>query len=167
MKYLSKKELKTCFNKAMEKNFKHYAVFETLAGTGVRVSELINITVNNIDFDNHKITVIGKGSKIRDIYVGISVLNTLKLYIKTKKLKGIDRLFPYHRISVYNLCKAYSGKGVHAWRHSYAIHLLRKTNNIEFVKQQLGHVSLATTAIYLRHSNFEPEKKQLEGMYDE
>ena len=167
MKYLSASELKRCLNKAIDSNFKHLAVLETLAGSGVRVSELINITVNNIDFENHKITVLGKGNKIRDIYISQSLVNTLKLYVQTKNLRSFDKLFPYRRQSVYNICKRYSSKGPHAFRHTYAIHVLRATNNVEFLRQQLGHENLKTTGIYLRHSNFEQEKKKLEDIYDD
>lgn len=167
MKYLSARELKDALSKALDKNFKHYALLETLAGSGMRVSELVWLTVQNIDFENRKITVTGKGLKIRDIYVSQSLINVLKLYIESKKLKSIDRVFPYRRQSVYNICRDYSGKGCHAWRHSYAIFVLRKTGNVEFLRQQLGHANLKTTGVYLRHSDFTPEKNLLEGIYDD
>ena len=58
----------------------------------------------------------------------------------------------------------YSNRNPHAFRHSYAIRLLKETKNIRYVQKQLGHSSLTTTQIYLQFTDFSLEKSKLEDL---
>ena len=167
MKYITKQEMEIIRGKAltakMYKGLSAYIVIETLANTGVRVHELIQMTPN--DLLETQIIIRGKGNKIRNIDVGPNFLFTLKIHIKQKKLRSNERIFNISRNGIYKLCKKVSGLNPHAFRHSYAIELLRVTKNIRYVQLQLGHSTMKTTEIYLRYMEYESEKNKIGELY--
>lgn len=156
------------------------AIFELLYATGLRVSELCNLTIKNIDLKTNIIKTNGKGSKERLVPIGkkahSAILNYLKereLLIKTKfgSKTEIDYLFindnckKITRQQVYNFIKK-QGETInktispHTIRHSFATHLLENGADLRCVQELLGHSSVVTTQLYTHIS-----KKHLREIY--
>lgn len=140
------------------------AVLELLFATGVRVSELCALTVNDVNLSEGYIKVYGKGSKERIVQIGnVDVLSSLNVYkhaFSLIKSKGdfffINRLG--NRLSeqsvrfIINKYTNLSGVGMHItphmYRHSFATLLLEEDVDIRYIQQILGHSSIVTTQIY-------------------
>ena len=166
MKFLSSKQVNQAIQRAASYNEKSFIIIQLLAKTGVRVKELISIFIKDILFDEKQIIIRGKGNKIRNIDVSDDILMHLKLYIKNNKLKQNDLLINLTQQRVGQITHQLADINPHGFRHTYAINLLRTTgNNIEYVRRQLGHSTLATTQIYLRYAIYENEKQKLGEMY--
>ena len=153
-------------------------VIELLYGTGIRLSELIELEEKNVSIYEKTIKVIGKGQKERIIPVNHNLLKTIELYIKLKinenfgnKTKQLivkndgEKVYPTF---IYRMVKKYLGavttsdkKSPHVLRHSFATHLLNKGANLNAVKELLGHTSLAATQVYT-HNSIEKLKKVFE-----
>jgi integrase/recombinase XerC len=145
------------------------ALLEILYSTGIRMNELIQLSLNNIDWANETIKVIGKGNKTRIIPFGRKAKAALKTYLeqrqeifsnKTKSdfkqyvflsNRGLQ-LYPkgvYNIVSYYiNLVSDVEKKSPHVIRHTFATHLLNRGADLRAVKELLGHESLSTTQIY-------------------
>jgi len=141
-------------------------IIELLYATGVRVSELVNIKLNDIDFNDQSIRVMGKGSKERIVYFGEYALNALEEYInneRKKTLKNINSewLLPNKNgehlstrtieLIVDKIMKNVSVKSKvspHTLRHTFATHLLNSGCDIRVVQELLGHENLITTEVY-------------------
>jgi integrase/recombinase XerC len=145
------------------------ALLEILYSTGIRMNELIQLSLNNIDWANETIKVIGKGNKTRIIPFGRKAKAALKKYLeqrqeilsnKTKadfkkyvflSNRGLQ-LYPkgvYNIVSYYiNLVSDVEKKSPHVIRHTFATHLLNRGADLRAVKELLGHESLSTTQIY-------------------
>lgn len=157
------------------------AIFELLYSCGIRLSELINLTLEQIDFKNGTIKVSGKGRKERIIPIGINARNSIALYLERRKDYYKDS-----RVNLRNLVfLAKNGKGMypalvnriiskylskvseikkkspHVLRHSFATHMLNRGADIRAVKDLLGHSSLSTTQIYT-HVSIDRLKKVYE-----
>ena len=165
MKYLSNNQIKQSIKNAAERNQFYYTLILTLAKTGCRVSELTNIRTQDILQDEKQLVVRGKGNKIRNIDVPDDLLLQLRVFIRQYKIRKGSRLFPRSRQNITQITKRFIGANAHAFRHSYAINLLRTTNNIRYVQLQLGHTSLTTTQIYLRFMEYTEEKNKLGRLY--
>ncbi len=161
MRYLSKNEVRSAIEKAAKSNERNYLIINTLARTGIRVSELITITDNDILESSNQIIIRGKGDKIRNIDVNPELILWLKMYVKKNKIKKNKPIFPLSTRQVRNITQRFANTNPHSFRHGYAIQLLRKTMNIRYVQVQLGHSTLATTQIYLRFMDFDREKEKL------
>ncbi len=144
---------------------KPFMILSMLAKTGVRVSELISITPQDILFDEKQIIIHGKGDKIRNIDVPNDLLILLRIFVKNKHVRTNKRIFPVTRDAVYKMTKKIARTNPHTFRHSYAVELLRKTRNIRYVQVQLGHSSLSTTQVYLRFMDFSEDKKKLAQLW--
>lgn len=149
-----------------EREVRNRAMLELLYATGLRVSELVNITVENIDFKLGYVRVIGKGNKERIIPIGRTCRAYLMKYIpfREKRLAshpGVSDFFltklgrKMSRVEYWRQLKAYAAKaGIkkeitpHVLRHSFATHLLAGGADLRFVQEMLGHSSVATTQIY-------------------
>jgi len=146
---------------------RNYAIIEVLYGCGLRVSELIELKISNINLKEEFIKVLGKGNKERLIPLGKHAKKAIENYYENyrKHLKVLpkyeDVLFlnkfhrPLSRIMVFyiikDLCqKANIQKNIspHTLRHSFATHLIEGGANIRAVQELLGHSSITTTEIY-------------------
>ena len=159
---------------------KEKAVFELLYATGLRVSELVNLTVKNVDFKSNLIKTTGKGSKDRIVPMGKKAKEALNRYMKERNLllkaklgsgAELDYVFlneKSEKISrqwVYNFIKK-QGETInktispHTIRHSFATHLLENGADLRAVQELLGHRSVVTTQLYTHIS-----KKRLREVY--
>jgi len=146
-------------------------ILEILYGSGVRVSELVNIKIKDIDFSNKTILIFGKGSKERVVSFGEMALDALNTYINNGRKdylgdKNSDYLIvgkneenlTTRRIEqiIDSLIKKTSIKmniTPHMFRHTFATHLLDQGCDLLAVQELLGHESLSSTEIYTHVSN--------------
>lgn len=145
-------------------NLKHKAIFMTIYSAGLRVSELLELKISDIDSDRKLIFVrSGKGKKDRTTILGVKTLEILREYYK--RYRPNEYLFEgpngnkYSATSVRkvlkrSLVKAKINKkaSVHTLRHSFATHLLEQGTNLRYIQVLLGHSSPKTTEIYTRVS---------------
>lgn len=141
-------------------NLKHKAILMTIYSAGLRISELINLKVKDIDSNRMQIRVVqGKGKKDRYTLLGKKLLDVLRDYVKVYKPKNI--IFEgsdggyYSQRSIQLILKKSAHKAgitkkisVHTLRHSFATHLLEAGTDIRYIQSLLGHESSKTTEIY-------------------
>lgn len=151
-------------------DYRNKAMLELVYGTGLRVSELVNLTLNNIDFTNCIIRIVGKGNKERIIPLGEYSMYYLNLYMEKR-----------HLLEKNNLCEKLflnnHGKGItrqgffkilknlleekhlnveaspHTLRHSFATHLLEGGADLKSIQEMLGHSDISTTRMYTHVTN--------------
>ena len=150
-------------------------VLELLYGTGIRLSELINLKENQINLQERTIKVLGKRNKERVIPFSDSLISIINGYRKTRNKEVVARDHgcfvvnntggKCYAMLIYRIVKKHLGKftsvekrSPHVLRHSYATHLLNKGAEINAVKDLLGHSSLAATQVYT-HNSMEKLKK--------
>jgi integrase/recombinase XerD len=142
------------------------AMLELLYATGLRVSELVSLQVQQIDFQGNHLTVKGKGAKVRAVPFGRWAREKLLTYIKEvrpKLLKGRSSSFvfvnrsgkPLSRQGFWKLIRAHArAAGLekkvtpHTLRHSFATHLVEGGADLRSVQSMLGHADISTTQIY-------------------
>lgn len=146
---------------------RNYAIIETMYGCGLRVSELIDLKISYIHFQEEYLKVLGKGNKERLVPIGKPVIKAIQNYYehfrKHQKTEARfeDVLFlnkfnrPLSRVMVFYIIKDLANKaGIkktispHTLRHSFATHLMEGGANIRAVQELLGHASITTTEIY-------------------
>ena len=169
--------LKSLELKAIEEptpiNLRDLALVEVLYGTGIRVSELCGLNLEDVDRTRNTLNVYGKGDKQRVVPIGIPAMKSIDNYISNARSELINdnsaqALFLGSRGKridqrtvrevVYEAMKAVGAKmGPHGLRHSAATHLLEGGADLRTVQEILGHASLATTQIYTHVS---PERLQ-------
>ncbi len=159
-------------------DYRDKAMLELMYGTGLRVSELVSLTVYDVDFYNAFLRIKGKGSKERIVPINNASLKYLKLYLDRRSLllkkKTSDELFLNARgegISrqgfFKNLKKILAKKGMptnispHSLRHSFATHLIENGADLRSVQTMLGHSDITTTKIYTHISNEKVTKDYL------
>jgi len=165
IKYLSIEKIQELLYEIFERSDRDFYIIYLLATTGIRVSELLSITPNDLLIDPSMLIIRGKGDKIRNVDISPTIIRMFKAYIDKLNLKNNERVFKITRQRVYQICKEIAGVNPHMFRHSYAIHLLRKTKNIRYVQVQLGHSTIVSTQVYLRYMDFDEEKKKLDSLY--
>lgn len=139
------------------------AILETLYSTGIRVSELVGISIGKIDFISGIIKVLGKGRKERLVPIGDRALRAIRVYLDALDVEKKDSSALFlnkskRRIgvrSVQNIVNKYiriasmrEDISPHTFRHSFATHLLDNGADLRSVQELLGHTSLSTTQIY-------------------
>lgn len=148
--------------------YRDKTMLELLYATGMRVSELVNVPVKNVDMKMQYVIVMGKGSKERMLPLGCTALHYLEHYlsvVRPQLLHGkpdaAAELFvtgwggPMTRERFYEIIVAY-GKSAgiskrvtpHMLRHSFATHLLNNGTDLRIVQELLGHADISTTQIY-------------------
>ncbi|MDD2434851.1 MAG: tyrosine recombinase XerC [Bacilli bacterium] len=145
-------------------------ILELLYATGIRVSELVNIKIKDIDFYNHQIKILGKGNRERYVIYGKKCKELLDLYLSDARLKlnkkQSDNLLLNNRgdcLTVggvqYLINKIVKQSGLknnvspHTLRHTFATHMLNEGADLKSVQELLGHSDLKTTSIYTHVSN--------------
>lgn len=151
-------------------DYRNKAMLELMYGTGLRVSEIVNLELSDIDLTNCVVRVFGKGSKEREIPLGEYSIYYLKLYLERRKsmLKGksCEKLFLNNHGTgmtrqgfFKNLKQLLISKGLnpdvspHTLRHSFATHLLNYGADLRSIQEMLGHSDIATTKIYTHVSD--------------
>lgn len=142
------------------------AMFEILYSCGLRVSELVNLRLQNIDFDEEMLRFMGKGDKERIAPVGSLGMFFLKKYLRTgrckiEKERKSDYVFlnkngkKMTRQGFWKILKKYARRinidknlYPHIFRHSFATHMLQRGADLRTVQELLGHSSISTTEIY-------------------
>ena len=151
-------------NKQGERN---RAILETLYSCGLRVTELINLKISNINFKEGYIKVIGKGDKERLTPIGSNALKYISIYVSEvrihQKISKNHEDFVFlnnrgsklSRVMIFTLIKKIVDKvGIkkkvspHTFRHSFATHLIEGGADLRAVQEMLGHESITTTEIY-------------------
>jgi integrase/recombinase XerD len=151
-------------------------IIEVLYGTGIRVSELINLKLSNIYFKENIMKITGKGNKERFVPLGNKALNEIKEYLKIRNKNIIDTKFSdivflnrygrgltrsmifkiisdsYKRVSLNKKISP------HTLRHSFATHLLKNGADLRTIQLILGHESITTTEIYTHLDTYHLEE---------
>lgn len=159
--------LQTTFDLSLPGPARNYVIVEVLYGCGLRVSELVNLKLSNIYFDEEMLQVIGKGNKERWVPINAHALKLLHNYIFTIRSQltpqpGEEKyvflnLRGRHlsRVAVFQFIKeAVEKAGIrknvspHSLRHSFATELVQNGADLRAVQEMLGHESLSTTEIY-------------------
>lgn len=156
-------------NKDTTYDIRDNLIIELLYSTGIRVSELVNIKLSDIDLINESIKVLGKGKKVRIVYFGNICRDKIKRYLNIRNTinpKNIEYLLINKRgdrlsdrsvrkifesiIKINHLDITFTP---HTLRHTYATHMLNEGSDIRSVQELLGHSSITTTGIYTHVSN--------------
>lgn len=155
---LSQNEVKRLFS--VIDNLKHKAILQTIYSAGLRISELINLKVNDIDSERMIIKIrLSKGAKDREVMLAEKLLTLLREYVT--QYRPQEYLFEgqkgghYSTRSVQQIMKRALSKTsikknatVHTLRHSFATHLLESGTDLRYIQEFLGHKSIQTTEIY-------------------
>lgn len=148
-------------------------ILDVLYQTGIRRSELAQLTEGDVDLFNSTIKVLGKRNKERIIPISLSLKRNLESYFKVKEVKSFsnNKVFvtlkgkELNEQGVYKIVKHYLAqitsiqkKSPHVLRHTFATHLLNNGADINAVKDLLGHANLSATQVYT-HNTIEKLKK--------
>ena len=160
MKLLESPDVKT------SKGLRDKCILELLYSSGLRISELLNIKINEISKEKNFLKIKGKGNKERLVPIGSSAMNLLIVYLDTYRLNikisnNIDILFVNENGSIisrqacWEMIQKYASISLinkkispHNLRHAFATHLLNNGADLRTVQMLLGHASLSTTQIY-------------------
>ena len=169
-------KLITCPDAGSVQGARDRAILETLYGAGIRVSELVGLDVEDIDFISGVLKIMGKGRKERLAPVGEKALNALRNYLDKRRVKKESKKAVFlnksgmrlRDRSVRRILNKYirivsikEKVSPHTLRHSFATHLLDRGADLRSVQELLGHMNLSTTQIY---THITPER--LKSAYD-
>ncbi|ASE36122.1 site-specific tyrosine recombinase XerD [Staphylococcus pettenkoferi] len=166
----------------MSKNngYRDCAMLELLYATGMRVTELINLKVEDVNLIMGFVRVFGKGNKERIVPLGETIIDILETYIETVRPQLLkktvtDNLFlnlhgkPLSRQAIWKMIKQNGVKAEifktltpHTLRHSFATHLLENGADLRAVQEMLGHADISTTQLYTHVS-----KSQIRKIYNQ
>jgi integrase/recombinase XerC/integrase/recombinase XerD len=143
-------------------------IVRTIYATGVRVSELCNMNIEDIDFDEHTIRIRGKGDKMRTVFIDDDTRADILKFIGNRIEGPVFVGQQGKNISsraIQHIFKNYAPSGItpHKIRHSYASELYKRSKNLRVVQENLGHTSIKTTEIYL-HTDID-ERRQVYQQY--
>jgi site-specific recombinase XerD len=154
--YLEREQIDELLDAAKTCSQRDYLLLRFMWRTGVRVSEVINVTPNDIEFKNSVVNIRkAKGGRQRRVLLDEETLKMLSDYILALNIPEDRPVFPITRAQVFNLVKKYGSMiGVnihpHTLRHSFAIFLVRSGMDLRRLQLLLGHSSLSITQIYLQ-----------------
>lgn len=156
-----------------EMGLRDRAILETFYSTGVRISELAGLSIDNIDFIGAVVKVFGKGKKERMVPIGDTALGAIRNYLD-KRAKQPEAVFLNKNgkritdrgirgiVAKYlRLASIRQGVSPHTLRHSFATHLLNRGADLRSVQELLGHANLSTTQVYTHLTT-----ERLKSVYD-
>ena len=138
-------------------------IIELFYVTGIRLSELINIKISDINFDNNLVKVLGKRNKERLIPLSSRIVKELQFFIENYKIDNylftnLGGTKVYTKL-VYRIVNKYIGKissinkkSPHILRHTFATHMLNNGADINAIKELLGHANLSATQVYTHNT---------------
>ena len=159
-------DIVSCIDMTKKEGQRNRAIIETLYGSGLRVSELVNVKLSNLFLDEEYMRIEGKGKKERLVPLSKESIKQIRLWLMDRaqleiKKGAEDYLFlnrrgaPLTRVMIFTIVKnlaleASIEKRIspHTFRHSFATHLLEGGANLRDIQQLLGHESILTTEIY-------------------
>lgn len=148
-------------------SLRNHAIIETIYGSGLRVSELVDARLSRLNLEEGLLIVDGKGSKQRIVPMSPASVELISEYLPERQLldikpEGADTIFlnrrgrPLTRVMVFYIIRDLARSagidktvGPHTLRHSFATHLLEGGANLRAIQEMLGHESIATTELYL------------------
>lgn len=152
-------------------SYRNKAMLEVLYATGIRVTELVNLKLGDIDLENATLRTMGKGSKERIVPLGEYALRYLKIYLEKYRSRLLKRDYNDY-LFLNNHGKQITRQGFfkiikmrardaniqkelspHTLRHSFATHLLNHGADLRSIQELLGHSDISTTQIYTHVSN--------------
>lgn len=158
------KNMMACTDRSKKEGIRDAAIIELLYSAGLRVSELVNLELTDINLEDRVLRCFGKGSKERVVPIGDYAVDALSEYLDIRKefIKGfLPNIFvtrlgkKFTRVGLWKLVKSYAKKaGItkdvypHIFRHSFATHLLAGGADLRSVQEMLGHADISTTQIY-------------------
>ncbi len=158
------------------------AMLELLYAAGLRVTELINLSLNDVDLQADVVRVVGKGDKERLVPMGENASHWIRSYLDkarkelakgnggaalflSRRGKSITRQAVWYRIKHYSMVTGIKGKiSPHTFRHSFATHLLEGGADLRSVQAMLGHADISSTQIYT-HVDIKNLKDQYERFH--
>lgn len=156
-----------------ERGLRDRAILETFYSTGIRISELVALSSDTVDFISGTIKVMGKGKKERIVPIGDEAVRAIRKYLENRP-RNSEAIFLNKngkRIGVrgvrgivnkyIHLAGIKHGVSAHTLRHSFATHLLNRGADLRSVQELLGHANLSTTQIYTHITT-----ERLKGVYD-
>lgn len=174
------KQMLSVFNKRYLSSYTNYLIIRTMAETGMRISEVLNLQLEYVNLSTGKIHIKeGKGNKDRIVYINNGLLDSLIAYLErtekantglvftTRTREKIDQNNVNRMIETYRV-KAGIEKHIsaHTFRHSYATALLRETGNLSLVQRVLGHEDISTTQVYVHLSDRDIEENMTRPLFD-
>ena len=172
-------DLLSVHNEKTDKGLRDKAIFELMYSSGLRVTELCSIKVEDISFEGKYLRIFGKGKRERIVPINESALDILRRYIHTSRVilvkgKSTNELFlnfrgdKFSRVGIWKIFKeAMRKSGIeknvhpHTLRHSFATHLIQHGADLRSVQRMLGHSDITTTEIYT-HVDASHLKKQID-----
>ena len=162
-------------------DYRNKAMLELLYGTGLRISEMLDLKLGDIDFENCIVRCFGKGSKERIVPIGEYIIDSLTSYLNNgrnyllNKKKVSDYLFlnkngsRISRFSFFKIIKKLLREkdikkdiSPHSLRHSFATHMLENGADLRSIQELLGHSDIATTRIYTHITNKKVQNDYIE-----
>ena len=140
-------------------------LLELIYYCGLRISEALNVSVEDIDFKEEVIKVMkGKGNKQRLTPMPKPLMIDLKQWLSLENITE-GKLFSIKRCQAHNILKKLDPTiHLHTLRHSYATHVYEKTHDLRKVQELLGHENMATTSIYA-HVSTKEKKETIKGVF--
>ncbi len=172
--YLSLEEVNSLLNIKSDSKLKirDMAILELIYSCGLRVSELLNLSINDVFLHEKYLRISGKGGKMRIIPLGRQALDLLEAYLQNirpeliknnqinsvflgqKTGKPLSRMFIHKMINKYAIkCGINRKISPHILRHSFATHMLANGANLRIIQELLGHSDISTTQIYTHLEN--------------
>lgn len=161
--------LLTLPNRVTQDGLRDAAMLELMYGSGLRVTEIVDLKISDIDLSEGLVRPFGKGAKERQVPMGEAARDAVADYLRNARptlvagKPGVTALFvtrrgkPVNRVAIWGLVKHYSQQaGIsrnitpHTLRHSFATHLLSGGADIRAIQEMLGHVNIETTQRYTR-----------------
>jgi len=177
--FMTEEEVRKLIESAFAKNeadilgLRDRAILEAFYSSGLRISELVGLNLDDIDFISGILKIRGKGKKERIVPIGEAALSSIRKYLDKRK-KETSAIFlnnnsrrittrgvRYALVKYLRLAEIKPGVSAHTFRHSFATHLLNRGADLRTVQELLGHANLSTTQIYTHLTT-----EKLKSVYD-